>query len=86
LELKTSGTTLKSNYRYFYYSTRKKIKKNARDILLSILADSSDYGYWTFKSFIVSDLSKLKVKLKAEFNSSKTDLMKEKARIATIPN
>jgi len=84
MELKTSGTILESNYRYFYYSTGKKIKKNARHILLSILADTSDHGYWTVKSFIVSDLSKLKVKLKAEFNSSKKDLMNEDAKIATI--
>lgn len=84
MELKTSGNNLESNYRYFYYSTGRKIKKNARHILLSILAHSSDQGYWTVKSFILSDLSRLKVKLKAEFNSSKKELMEEDARIAII--
>ena len=85
MELKTSGITEQSNYRYFYYSSGKKIKKSARHILLSILAESSDRGYWTVKSFVISDLSRLKVKLKVEFNSSKSNLMSEEAQITKGP-
>lgn len=85
VELKTSGVKEESSYRYFYYSTGSKIKKTSRHILLSILAESTDRGYWTVKSFIISDLSRLKVRLKAEFNASKRDLMNEQSKIAEIP-
>ena len=85
MELKTSGVIEKSNYRYFYYTTGIKVKKSARHILISILAESPDRGYWAIKSFEINDLSRLKVRLKAEFNASKTDLMDEEARIATVP-
>jgi hypothetical protein len=85
MELKTSGAAGKSSYRYFYYSTGVKVKKAARHILLSIITESSDRGYWTVKSFVISDLSRLKVRLKAEFNATKTDLMNEESRIAIVP-
>jgi hypothetical protein len=82
--LKTSGVVEKSSQRYFYYSTGTKVKKSARHILITIMAESPDHGYWAVKSFVVSDLSKLKVRLKAEFNASKTQLMDEEAKIAEI--
>ena len=66
LELKTSGVTEKSDYRYFYYSSgrKSKVKKSARHILIMIMANSPDRGYWAVKSFVVSDLSKLKGEIK----------------------
>jgi len=84
MELKTSGVVEKSSQRYFYYSTGTKVKKSAIHILITIMAESADRGYWAVKSFVVSDLSKLKVRLKAEFNASKTQLMDEEAKIAEI--
>jgi len=38
-------------------------------------------GYWKVDKWSLSDLSKLTVKLKNEFNASKTDLMDERARL-----
>jgi hypothetical protein len=85
MELKATGIIEKSSYRHFYYTTGTKIKKVARHILLIILAESHDRGYWAVKSFIISDLSKLKVRLKAEFNASKSDLIRNEARLISIP-
>lgn len=85
MELKATGVIGESSYRHFYYTTGTKIKKTARHILLIILAESKDRGYWGVRSFIISDLSKLKVRLKAEFNASKSDLIKNEARLVSIP-
>lgn len=86
MELKTSGIAAeKSSYRYFYYTTGSKIKKSARHILVTILVEPTGNSVWNVKKFLISDLSKLKVRLKPEFNASRTDLMEQFARIVEVP-
>jgi hypothetical protein len=86
MELKTSGVIAeKSSYRYFYYTKGTKIKKDARHILVTILVEAAGNRVWNVKKFAISDLFKLKVRLKPEFNASRTDLMEESARIVTVP-
>ena len=81
LEMKTSAVQAKSGFRYFYYTNVFKIKSDARHLLLNIAVTEETPRYWKIDNWILSDLSKLSVKLKTEFNASKDDLMQEKARI-----
>jgi hypothetical protein len=81
LEMKTSAVQAKSGFRYFYYTNVFKIKSDARHLLLNIAVTEETPRYWKVDNWILSDLSKLSVKLKTEFNASKDDLMQEKARI-----
>ncbi|HEX9319000.1 MAG TPA: hypothetical protein VF884_08705 [Nitrososphaeraceae archaeon] len=86
MELKTSGVVAeKSSYRYFYYTKGSKIKKSARHLLVTILVEPTGNRVWNVKRFVISDLSKLKVRLKPEFNASRTDLMEQSARIIEVP-
>lgn len=81
LEMKTSSVREKSGFRYFYYTSGDKIKNNARHLLLDIAVTEENPGYWKVDQWRLSDLSKLTVRLKNEFNASKTDLMDEQAKI-----
>lgn len=81
LEMKTSSVKKKSSFRYFYYTSGKKIKQNARHLLLDIAVTQETPNYWKVDRWALSDLSKLTVRLKNEFNASKTDLMDEQAKI-----
>jgi hypothetical protein len=81
LEMKTSSVKEESGFRYFYYTSGDKIKKNARHLLLDIAVTEENSGYWKVDKWSLSDLSKLTVRLKNEFNASKTDLMDESAKI-----
>jgi len=49
--------------------------------LLNIAVTQENPGYWKVDNWVLSDLSKLSVSLKNEFNASKKDLMDEKSRI-----
>lgn len=81
LEMKTSAVTEDSSFRYFYYTNGKKIKSNARHLLLDITVTEESPRYWKIEKWALSDLSKLKVKLKCEFNASKSDLTSAEARL-----
>jgi hypothetical protein len=81
LEMKTSSVKEKSGFRYFYYTSGNKIKNSARHLLLDIAVTEENPGYWKVDKWSLSDLSRLTVRLKSEFNASKTDLMDEKAKI-----
>jgi hypothetical protein len=81
LEMKTSGVQEKSAFRYFYYTSGSKIKTNAKHLLLSISVTEETPRYWKIDNWVLSDLSKLMVELKTEFNASKEDLMDEKATL-----
>ena len=80
LEMKTSSVREKSGFRYFYYTRGDKIKNNARHLLLDIAVTEESSGYWKVDQWRLSDLSKLTVRLKNEFNASKTDLMDERVK------
>jgi hypothetical protein len=81
LELKTSSINEKSGFRYFYYTSGNKIKSNARHLLLNISVTEESPKYWKIDNWVLSDLFKLEVKLKCEFNASKTDIIDEKSKI-----
>jgi hypothetical protein len=86
LEMKTSSVKVKSGFRYFYYTNTGKIKAVARHLLLDISVSQESRGYWKIGDWALSDLSKLNVTLKNEFNASnasKSDLMDINARIIT---
>lgn len=72
LEEGSLGSTLRS----FYYSPRtqtNKITENALHLLIGIEHDGKD-GAWTFLDWQLSDLSQLKIRLKAEFQASNFDV------------
>lgn len=75
LEMKTSSVKEKSSFRYFYYTSGEKIKQNARHLLLDIAVTQENPNYWKVDKWALSDLSNLTVRLKNEFNTSKSDLM-----------
>lgn len=70
LEVKATSTVEPSGLRYFYYSSGNKVKADARHLILNISITEERDKYWKIESFSISDLSKLKVVLKAEFNAS----------------
>ena len=68
-----------SSLRTFYYEPKTrtmKIQDDAVHLLLGICHDGVD-GDWTFTSWDLVDLSKFKVRLKAEFQASNKDLYRE---------
>lgn len=65
-----------SSFRTFYFEPRlrtMKVQHDALHILIGIAHDGND-GDWTFSDPEVVDLSKLKVRLKAEFQASNRDI------------
>jgi hypothetical protein len=84
LEMKTTSTISKSRLRTFYYTGGKKLSTTAHHLLLLILASSAGIDYWKIDRLTISDLSGLSVKLKPEFNASKTDLMIPSAQLFSV--
>jgi hypothetical protein len=81
LEVKTSSVILDSSFRYFYYTNGKKIKSDAKHLLLDITISQESPHYWKIEKWALSDLSRLKLRLKCEFNASKSDLLDKEARL-----
>jgi hypothetical protein len=81
LEMKTSTLDENSSFRYFYYTNGKKIKCNAKHLLLDIKVSEESPHYWKVEKWVLSDLSRLKLRLKCEFNASKSDLLDREARL-----
>lgn len=81
LEMKTSSLDENSSFRYFYYTNGKKIKCNAKHLLLDIIVSEECPHYWKIEKWALSDLSMLKLRLKCEFNASKSDLLDKQARL-----
>jgi hypothetical protein len=81
LEMKTSSVTEESSFRYFYFTSGKKIKSDAKHLLLDVTVNQEDPHHWKIENWAVSDLSKLKLRLKCEFNASKKDLLDKEARL-----
>jgi hypothetical protein len=81
LEMKTSSLDENSSFRYFYYTNGKKIKCNAKHLLLDIIVSEESPHYWKIEKWALSDLSRLKLRLKCEFNASKSDLLDKEARL-----
>ena len=83
LEMKTSAVKKNSGFRFFYYISEDKIKADARHLLLDIILTEETSRYWKVDSWALSNLSKLNVKVKKEFNISKSDLLKKFLQIVS---
>ena len=70
LEVKISSKTKKTGFRAFYYTTAKKITSDARHLLLGLRVTKESGNYWKIEEWTLTDLSKLDVHLKPEFNAS----------------
>jgi hypothetical protein len=81
LEMKTSTLDENSSFRYFYYTNGKKIKCNAKHLLLDMKVSEESPHYWKVEKWTLSDLSRLKLRLKCEFNASKSDLLDREAQL-----
>ena len=77
LEIKTSACIHKEANRYlktFSFSSGKKIKSDARHLLLKVQLVEEDNKIWKVAAWELRDLSTLKTRLKTEFNAGFGDL------------
>ena len=82
LEVKISSKRELSGFRTFYYTSGKKIENDARHLLLGLLITEESDKYWKIEEWTLTDLSKLKVSLKAEFNAGNKDIYTKESIIA----
>ncbi|MDA4116544.1 MAG: hypothetical protein OK442_08325 [Thaumarchaeota archaeon] len=77
LEIKTSASVQKESNRFFKsfsFSSGKKIKSDARHLLLKVQLEEEDNKIWKVVAWELRDLSTLKTRLKTEFNAGFGDL------------
>lgn len=77
LEVKTSATVQKKSSKHlktFSFSSGKKIKSDARHLLLKLQLEEEDNKIWKVVAWELRDLSTLKTRLKTEFNAGFGDL------------
>jgi len=77
LEIKTSASVQKESNKYlktFSFSSGKKIKSDARHLLLKVQLEEEDNKIWKVVSWELRDLSTLRTRLKTEFNAGFGDL------------
>jgi hypothetical protein len=76
LEIKTSASAQESNrfLKSFSFSSGKKIKSDARHLLLKVQLEEEDNKIWKVVAWELRDLSTLKTRLKTEFNAGIGDL------------
>lgn len=75
-----------SSFRTFYFEpkvTTNKVRDDAAHLILGFEHEARKAGHWTFTRWDVVDLTKFKVKLKAEFQGSNRDLYRPEAIVAT---
>jgi len=82
LEVKITSKKKKTGFRAFYYTTAKKILSDARHLLIGLRVVQVDNKYWKVEEWSLTDLSKLLVSLKAEFNASNIDIYAEGATLS----
>jgi hypothetical protein len=77
LEIKTSASVQKESDKYlktFSFSSGRKIKSDARHLLLKVQLEEEDNKIWKVVAWELRDLSTLKTRLKTEFNAGFGDL------------
>lgn len=77
LEIKTSASVQKESNKFFKsfsFSSGKKIKSDARHLLLKVQLEEEDNKIWKVVAWELRDLSTLKTRLKTEFNAGFGDL------------
>ncbi|MBD3408496.1 MAG: hypothetical protein GF411_20400 [Candidatus Lokiarchaeota archaeon] len=77
LESKSTSKSWESSFRSFYYNTGKKVKENARHLLIGWRIIEESDKYWIIKGCKLVDLFNLSLKLKAEFNASNNNIYKD---------
>jgi hypothetical protein len=82
LEVKISSKQKLTSFRTFYYTSGKKIKSDARHLLVGLHFSETADKHWKVEQWELIDLSKLLIRLKAEYNASNIDIFTEQARIA----
>ena len=70
LESKATSKKWDDTFRSFYYSNGKKIKKDARHLLIGWKVEEERDKYWKILDWRLVDLYNLKLGLKSEFNAS----------------
>ncbi|MDA7916579.1 hypothetical protein N9B94_05025 [Verrucomicrobia bacterium] len=71
------ATSKSSSFRTFYYEPKNetnKILEDAHHLIIGIAHEGKVDGLWHYRSWELVDVSELKVKLKAEFQSSNREL------------
>jgi hypothetical protein len=79
-----SGRT--SSFRTFYFTPKKetnKILDDAHHLIVGFAHDGKHDGLWKFVGWEIVDLSRFKVRLKAEFQGSNRDLYQEETVVGT---
>jgi hypothetical protein len=76
LEIKASASVKEPNrfLKSFSFSSGKKIKSDARHLLLKVQLEEEDNKIWKAMAWELRDLSTLKTRLKTEFNAGVSDL------------
>ena len=78
-----------SSFRTFYFEPKiatNKVREDAVHFLAGFEHEAKGAGRWTFSRWDLVDLSRFKVRLKAEFQGSNRDIYKSEAIIATSAN
>jgi len=78
-ETKVSSQIGESSARAFYYSGGKKIKADARHLLIGWEIEEESTRHWKVVGWKLVDLSHLRVSLKTEFNANNPDIYKADA-------
>ena len=75
VEIKSSGIKKKGtiNHRMFFYTSGKKVERDALHLLLQIELSEERDRMWIVDSWTLRDLHDLKVRLKTEFNANHKD-------------
>ncbi|MFW6121659.1 MAG: hypothetical protein ACOC80_12300 [Petrotogales bacterium] len=74
LESKATSKGWESTLRSFYYTTGKKIDTDARHLLIGWRVNEERDKYWQIIGCRIVDLSRIKLRLKSEFNAGNKDL------------
>jgi len=76
LESKATSRDWDVTFRAFYYTTGKKIKSDARHLLIGWKVEEERDKYWKLVDWKLIELYHLKIKLKSEFNATNRDIYK----------
>lgn len=74
LESKATSGNWDDTFRSFYYTTGKKIRYDARHLLIGWKIEEERDKYWKLINWKLVDLYNLKIKLKSEFNATNRDI------------
>lgn len=74
IESKVTSRGWDASMRSFYYSSGRKVEHDAPHLLIGWRIEETDANYWDLKGWKLTDVSKLTVNLKNEFNATNKDI------------